>query len=530
LLGTSSPAAPATDDEAVLPTVRSKGSRLRLDRFELGVLAAFAAVSLWVIALNLWQVVVDGRLWTGTDGLYLVDQLQYLAWVRDASHHVLVSNLFVLRPTPHDFFLPTVAISGGLTALGVPAWLSLLLWKPVAVLGSFYAIRAYVGRVLPGRDAARAALALAIFFGSFTIIYGSAGTIGDLFLGFLSWGYVFALMSLACLMAALLAQGRLRDAGRVGWVPGALGALASLLHPWHGELLIVTVILAEVMLLGRGMHPRRIWLAALTVILTALPLLYYELLGRLDLSWQLARVASKHSFPLAAILLALAPLIIPALFARRPRSFLAASAPAWVLASLVVYAVSASGAAATPLHAFEGVTIPLAVLAVQGCQRVTWSRISHPRLAAGVLIAAFTLPAVAYQIANARKLVAFQPARASFILPSENRALSFLAHDPTPGGVMARSYLGALVPAATGRHSYVGDCLWSEPNCSGRLVTVRKLFTGGLSASAVRSIVRGSRARFLLADCRPTVDLARLLGPVIVAQHGFGCARVYQVQ
>jgi hypothetical protein len=503
---------------------------LRLDGFDLGVLLAFAAISLWVLALDVGQVVAHGRVWTGTDGLYLVDQLQYLAWVRDASNHLLVSNLFVLRPTPHDFFQPAIAISGGLTALGIPAWLSLLLWKPVAVAGSFYAIRAYLNRILPGRDPARAALVLALFFGSFTIIYGSAGTIGDLFLGFLSWGYVFALLSLACMVAALLAHDRLRGQDRIGWVPGALGALASLLHPWHGELLIVTLIATEAILLRDGLRVRQLTLASVTVLLSALPLLYYELLGRLDLSWQLARVASKHAFPLGSILLALVPLLIPALFARRPRNFLAATAPAWIIASFVVYAVSASGVAATPLHAFEGVTIPLAVLAVQGCQRLGWRRIPHHRLAAGALIAAFTVSALVYQLLNARDLVAFQPARASFVLPDERSALHFLAQDPTPGGVMARSYLGALVPAATGRHSFVGDCLWSEPNCSGRLVTVRKLFTGGLSPATAREIVLGSRARFLLADCRPGTDLRALLGPVITSERRFGCARVYEVQ
>jgi hypothetical protein len=503
---------------------------LRLDRFELGVLLVFALISVWVLGLDIWQVIAHGRLWTGTDGVYLADQLQYLAWVRDASHDLLVSNLFVLRPTPHDFFQPAIVISGGLTAAGVPAWLSLLLWKPVAVVASFYAIRAYVSRLVPGRDGARAALVLALFFGSFTILYGSPGTIGDLFLGFLSWGYVFALLSLACLVAALLAQDRLLARDRIGWLPGGLGALASLLHPWHGELLIVTVIVAEAIMLWKGFRLRRLILAALTVVLTALPLLYYELLDRLDLSWRLARVASKHAFPLGSILLALAPLLILAVFARRPRSFLAATAPAWFVASLVVYAVSASGAAATPLHAFEGVTIPLSVLAVEGCQRLGWSRLPHHRAAAVVLILAFTVPAVAFQLRGARDLVAYQPARASFILGDERRALNYLADDPTPGGVMARSYLGALVPAATGRHTFVGDCLWSEPHCSQRLVTVRDLFTGGLSQSAARATVLGSRARFLLADCRPTTDLEKLLGPVIIAQHRFGCARVYEVK
>ena len=104
-----------------LPPIRLTPRRRGLDRFELWVLGAFAAVSVFVLAIDLWRVAFDGAVWTGTDGVYIVDQLQYLAWIRDASHHVLVSNLFVLRDTPADYFQPAVVISGGLTALGIPA-------------------------------------------------------------------------------------------------------------------------------------------------------------------------------------------------------------------------------------------------------------------------------------------------------------------------------------------------------------------------------------------------------------------------
>ncbi|MBV9465283.1 MAG: hypothetical protein JO206_08535, partial [Solirubrobacterales bacterium] len=64
-------------------------TRRRIDPVELAVLAAFAAVSVWVLALDLWQVVAHGLVWTGTDGFFVIDQLQYLAWIRDASHHLL---------------------------------------------------------------------------------------------------------------------------------------------------------------------------------------------------------------------------------------------------------------------------------------------------------------------------------------------------------------------------------------------------------------------------------------------------------
>ena len=138
-VGTPAPASGRTAERTGPPS-------RRFDRLELAVLLLFGAVSLWVVAVDLWQVVVNGRVWTGTDGVYIVDQMQYLAWISSASHHVLVSNLFVLRSTPADYFQPAVAISGGLAALGIAPTLALLLWKPVAVLGMFFAVRAYVHR------------------------------------------------------------------------------------------------------------------------------------------------------------------------------------------------------------------------------------------------------------------------------------------------------------------------------------------------------------------------------------------------
>src|SRR5205085_8035291 len=173
----------------------------------------------------------NGRVWTGTDGLYLVDQMQYLAWIRDASHHVLVSNMFVLRSTPADYFQPAVAISGALAALGLTPWLSLLLWKPVAVGSLFAATRLFVHRNIDGLWARRLALLLALFFASFSIVYGSFSVVGDLMPMFLSWGYTFGLLAVAAMVFGLLTYDRARAAGALSLIPGLLGALASLLHP-----------------------------------------------------------------------------------------------------------------------------------------------------------------------------------------------------------------------------------------------------------------------------------------------------------
>ena len=41
----------------------------------------------------------------------------------------------------------------------------------------------------------------------------------------------------------------------------------------------------------------------------------------------------------------------------------------WPVAAIMIYFLSATALSATPLHAFNGITMPLAVLAVTGVQR-----------------------------------------------------------------------------------------------------------------------------------------------------------------
>lgn len=504
----------------------------RIDRFELAVLAAFAAISLWVLALDLWQVFVHGRIWTGTDGFFLTDQMQYVAWIRDASRHLLASNLFVLRPTPADYFQPALTISGGISALGVAPWLSLLVWKPIAVLWSFFAVRSYVHRSLRRLSERRAALILALFFGSFSVIYGTLGVVGDLFPSFLSWGYPFGLLALGAMLGSLLAYDRIRNSEGFGWTPALLGALASSLHPWQGELLIITLLVAELMF-WRQRRPARpqLMMPAVTVLATATPLLYYAILGKADLSWGLAREASKHSFSIWTIAVAMAPLTIAAGlgYRGRPRTFLATATRAWPLAALIVYLLSQTSFSATPLHAFEGITIPLAVLAVDGIRRARWQRIPRPRLVAGLAVCAVTIPATAYELNVAPQFMAPTPGNANFITSDERRALEFLASDPDPGGVLTRFYLGSVVPARTGRRTFVGNCEWSEPECTSRSKIAQMLFNGALPASSVRAFVRSTGARFVLSDCQLPGDPTPVLAPISVSIHRFGCANVFEL-
>jgi hypothetical protein len=491
-------------------------------------------VSVWVLALDVWQVVAHGLVWTGTDGFFVIDQMQYVAWIRDASHHVLASNLFVLRPTPADYFQPAVAISGLVAALGVSPTLTLLLWKPVAVVGMFYAARKFVHRQLTWRGERRAALALALFFGSFTSVFGAFGVIGELVPTVFSWGYPFGLLSVATMGLALVSYARDRGADEIRWRAPLLGALAASLHPWQGEVLILTVLGADLVRWREyRMARQRLLLPAVTVAATAIPLAYYAILGRADLSWGLASEASRHSFAFWSVMLALAPLLLPALLAYRtkPRSFLAAATRAWPPAALVVYLLSTTGINGTPLHAFVGTSLPLGVLAVQGVRQLRWPRLPLRvrQLAAIAAVGAVTVPATVYELSVAHEFMAPTPGNANFIAKDERNALDFLARDRRPGGVLTRFYLGSIVPARTGRHTFVGNCLWSEPNCTPRAQTVQTLFDGKLSNRAARRFVRRSGAAFVLTDCQTQTNLSSMLRPLLIGVLRFGCAAVYEL-
>ena len=500
-------------------------TRRRIDWFDVAVLALLACVSLWVVGLDVIQASTHHVFWTGTDGLFLGDQMQYLAWIKDASEHFLISDLYVIRSTPHDYFQPEIVISAGITKLGVAPWLALLFWKPVVVLAAFLAIRAYCGQLLAERFDRRAALVLALFFGSF-------GVEGDFWVPFWSWGYPFGLLAIAALAGSLVTYARARAERRLTWIAPVLGLIASFSHPWQGEVLILVVIGTEAITWrGKSELLRSLALPGITVATTALPLLYFEILDRADGTWRMAQSASRHHYSLWAIVVPLLPLLIfsvPA-YCRRPRSFLEAATRIWPLAAVAIFGLSSSGLSGTPLHAFAGITVPLAVLAVEGARGLGLRRIPRWRLTATLLIAAATIPASVHELRVAHVFDRPAVGNADFIRPSEHRALDYLSADRQPGAVLTRGYLGLLVPEATGRHTYAGDCLWSEPDCHARQIEVYNLFEKGFGPSAARAFVRSTHARFLLEDCQSRANLLLTLGPMIRSVKRFGCASVYEV-
>ncbi len=517
--------------------------RRGLDLPEAGLLALFAAVSLWVLAQDLYQVIAHSRVWTGTDGLFIADQMQYLAWIRDASHHGLASDLFVLNQTPHDYLQPAVAVSALLTALGVTPWLSLMLWKPVAVLGAFFAIRGLCHQMLASRLARVCALALALF-------YGFNGTIGDEWLPFWSWGYPFGLMAIAAMLGSLLVYRRARQGGGRWWLAPLLGLLASWLHPWQGETLIVVLVGGELLALfeptsadgGRPPVTRRLALSTGTVVATALPLIYYGALDHFDSVWHLGRAATDRSWGLSGVLLSLVPLAAVAVlgYLRRPRSFLEGATMVWPFATLAIYLVSNAGLGATPLHAFAGVTIPLALLAVGGVTRLLEGRTgrlrgsrawSLSRLAAIAVVAAFTIPAGVSMLRGTYHYMGPYKNDGNFLRSDEQRALGFLARDPQPGGVLAPFYLGMVIPEVTGRHTYIGDYLWSVPSYLARFHNTFQFFKWPWAGPEARAFALSTGARFILADCHGHAGgLTVKLRPIVDAIYNFGCSTIYRVK
>jgi hypothetical protein len=501
-------------------------SRHRVDGFDLLLLGVLAALSMWTIGLALWQVLVHGLVWTGSENVFFEDGFQSMMWIQGVAQHGASPDLYVLGRTSADFVQPLVEISGGLTALGLAPYLALLLWKPVAVGAVFFTARAFVRATVDGVWARRAALVLALFFG-----WGAV--IGDSWIVFWSWGYPFALVGLACTLGALLAYARDREAGRVGVWPPILGALASWVHPWQGETLIAVLLGSELVALVRGERPRLLALAS-TVGSAALPLLYFVLLVHFDPVWQREREAALSTYPISHVVSVMWPLAVPALLAYRlaPTGFLSLCARVWLPVAAAIFLFS-EWQGSGPTHALLGVTIPLGVLSVEGVRSLPWARLTRNRgvLAAGsaALLALLTIPGTVFMLEYAQSHTEPRTGRSTFITGGENQALSFLAHDHRSGGVLTRFYLGMVVPAATGRQSYVGNCYWSLPNCDYRSEMSERLLTGQLTPARARAFVRATGARFVLGDCRSR-DLSAALAPLTSEVRRFSCATIYVIR
>ncbi len=512
-----------------------------LDVFSVCCLVALAGLSVAVLLPLAFQ----GRALSGADGVLAPDQFQYFAWIREASQHGLIGNRFDLAPGSRPFLHPGFAISGlihRLTGVSVPV--AYLLWKPVAVGVTFAGCVLYVRRLLPPGGQRRAALVIALFsvmpaasvvawthWGGNVRNYTFNFISGEMWTGQYLLGYLMTAIAAFLIPLVLLGIESWRRERRRARL--ALLAVATLivfwLQPWQGAVLVLVVVGVEALRFIRTRERPPVGLALIPVA-AALPALYYYLLSVKDPSWRLASEANSEgaltiwSWPWWAIVLTLLPLAIPAALAYRlpAPTWQEQAVRAWPPAVLLVYLAPIG---TFPFHAVQGLALPLGILAVQGVTSVR----PHPRPALVVAaLAILIVPGTAHKLQVARDNVR-APLYPYYVDPDEARALDALEADRRPGGVLAPEYSSNLVPYWTGREAYVGGVSWS-PDWFTRLRTANALFQGRLGDDRARVFVRRTRARFLLSDCRPSVDLGTQLRPLIARVRRYGCATVYELR
>ncbi len=412
-------------------------------------------------------------------------------------------------------------LSGLGVRLGLSVELAFQLWKPVAIAALFIGSRAYVRHFLARPGERVAALALALLFASPAVVL-----LGDPVLGAASemlpaaqlWGYLPAAISVGLMPLFLLGVERLDRRGALAAVC-ACGAIVSWLHPWQGQVLLVTVVAAIVLLRDRRLPYGRV---AVACAATLAPLLYYFVLSLTDGAWELAAEANEAvgRLPAWTVAVALLPLAVPAaLGVRRPGTLAEAMLLAWAPSSVLVFLFLSPSFAQ---HALEGISIPLAVLAVRGL-----SGLRRPALTAAV-VAVLVVPGTVYVLDWFRDTVG-RSARAHYLHPDEQRALDALDADPEAGGVLTSPRLGTLIPSATGRGSWVGHPSWTH-DYHERARQTAALFAGGLDAGSARELVRSSGARLLLVGCDASAHAVSDLGPLVSAARRYGCASVHRVE
>ncbi|HEX8051603.1 MAG TPA: hypothetical protein VF517_01325 [Thermoleophilaceae bacterium] len=523
-------------------------TRPRLDRFELLLLAALFALSVAVLVGLLLRVWTKGGVITGSDGFLVVDQMQYLNWLRQAGEHVTVGNLYDLDPGgPRSFLHPGVLVSGLLHRLGLGVAAAYMAWKPVAVIALFAAALAWTRRFFTRRDDRRLALALVLFTASpVAALVGWAG-LGDphdkLSFDFLSnemwsgnwlWGYLFTAIAVAMLPLALIAYERGRGSPSPRWLlaAGAAGMVCAWFQPWQGATLAIVLVAGEALARRHDATPlgRSIRDLALPLALTAAPLVYYLVLSHTDPAWELAGSSNdtetQPRWPVWVTIVGLAPLAVPALLAYRipARDFAQIALRAWPLAALAVFYQPAG---TFPFHALQGMAFPLAVLALLAVRERLGER-PLPVLPALAVAAILIVPGTLYNGDQMRDAInrGFQ---AHFMEPGERAALRHLDDEREEGGVLAPAYLGTAVPAYTGREVWAGAGSWT-PDFVERSDQANRLFGGRLPRPAAEALVRRSGARFLFSDCHDRADVTALLARVTEPPRRFGCATVWRVR
>ena len=290
--------------------VAPAGGRRLPDLFDLLVLVLFVLLSLWTTFVLVSQQGSD-HIWTGTNGPYIGDQMQYLGWIHSSYHHILAGNPFESSGGIRDYLNPALIISGLLVVLGVSTSVSYLVWTPVAAILLGVATWFYIRRSLSKTASRRIALVLALFYLSplplvashlhWNVLYVNSYSF-EMWPAYYLWGYPFTALSVAFLIGCLLTLTRARDGGKFGWASPICALFCAWLQPWQGATLLLVVAGCEIHARRRGLSKTRRSLLVATVTAAIVPLLYYFLLSRFDATWRLSWTWSTATQSLHGIL------------------------------------------------------------------------------------------------------------------------------------------------------------------------------------------------------------------------------------
>lgn len=496
-------------------------------RFEWGTAAVLALWAAAPVVYLLWRVAPPGGRYTGADGTYPPDQHQYLAWIADAADHVLAGNRLRPGESAEVFLHPMHTPSGLLHALGVDPAVAYLLWKPVAVGVLVWGIAAFMRRLFCDDVAARRlALVAALVMWAPLAVGGESGQLqteadvisAGLFAAAGLWGYLPTVIAIGLMPVFLLGIERIvtapgRPPRRLIAGVALAGLLCSWLHPWQGEALLV--IVGGLVVWDRfAARWRR---AAVPVLAAVLPIAGYALLAQLHDDWALAADANAGpGFGVLTIAATLLPLAAVGAFGARARRGDDVQERVLVLWPVAVLAVHWVLAPSTPYHAFEGLSIPLAVLVVRG-----WLRLRLPRAALAALVAVLAAAAVV-EVARELRRSAREGPYAYFLTADERRAFGYLTA-AQPGVVLTTPRLASAVAAFADQQPWYGHYSWS-PDYYRRAAVAGQLFGGQLDPRTARWVIERSGARYVVTDCSTAVDL----GPLGLRPRRFGCATVYE--
>ena len=535
----------------------------------------FATLSLYVVGLVAWHVVVDGYAWSGAMG-FVFDSMQYLAWTREMGDHLLSANMFSLDPPVRNYINPGLKLSGLLYAVGIgPRW-AYGVWIPLGIIALIAAVTRLVRQLTGGGWAAVAAIALALLFklpaGDFIKgIVPKANWNATVYSGydswpvFWSWGYSLTAIAVALLCTGVLVYARDRSSGKAfSPLLAAIALTVSWLQPWQGSLLLGMIVLGEIVA-WRVLEPDdrfpakpRVGLVLTTCIAGVAPLAYYAVMGTIDDSWRINGLQANRYlsgvswwtplFVLWPLLIAAVPAVI-----KRPASFQDVMIRVWPpLAIAQMFAIAATGVGNTAQHALKGISIPLAILAMQGVAPL--ARRLQPAAAAFVsvgLIALLTIPGAAYQLKDQSHEMTPSGRGGYFISGPDAAAIDYLQDAPRSGGVVASSLSGSMVPWRTGRQTWVGHETWT-PRFQSRSQFMEVLLGGALPywnpPADPAEFASWTGAAYLIDDCyhaqvrkmnravtqrkshKYLTDLSEQLKPATASVHKFGCATVYELK